>query len=337
MVGRTATAAANAAHFNLRPVHEEDFDEEGQTFAFDAGVSARRAPQAIQRKGALAAQAMSLSALVLALISVCLLSMVAFRLGGGSGSVQPELRDVIGLASEGVAEADDDGRGWYRTYLRTMVREGESLDSAQVKLLSPGSLVWVAETKGRRARILQPVKGWMSLRSTEGIEIMRPDITFSGKMNETQATDLFRSEEMKNATKRLKAASAKLTALQDKMRQRIDELTGKETFKKVRQKSKEVGQVVQKKAPLLEKLAAQELKKVVNPKGTSEFFKSLEKKPGMKEISEGAEADAMAMQDMQRIQSSIEGSIDSTSAKAESSADHVASTVDATSDGDFHA
>lgn len=313
---------------------DQDFDgaldvESSRRLGGNLAASARKSPQAAQRRGALAAQAMSSAALVLALISICLLSFVALRLGGGSGggAGQPSLHDVIGLAGARAAGASDVGgeeKGWYKTYLRTMVREDEALDSPEVQLVPPGALVWVAETKGRRARVLKPFKGWMSLRSAEGIEIMRPDTTYDGKADDAEFYAALNSPEMKNATKRLKDASAKLTALQAKMQRSVKRITDKELYRKGLLKTKQVGSAVQKKAPELEKLAAQELKKVINTKGTHDLLKGLAKQPGMQEITKGAQADAMAMQDVQRLQSHFEGSLGSSSSE-QASVDGIAS------------
>jgi len=342
MASRIVSTSGYAAHLNLRPKHDEDFDDEVQSLAFDVEghqlgtAGAQKMLQTAQKRGTWAAQAMSLSALVLALISVCLLSMVALRLGGSGGATQPSIHDVIGLASSKEVQVNSDERGWYRTYLRTMVREGESLNSAEVELLPPGSLVWVAETKGRRARVQNPVKGWVSLRSTEGIEIMRPDTMYAGRSNQTEFNDFLKGPEMKNATKRLKEASAKLTALQAKMKDTLKKVTDQEIYKKVGKKSKEVGSVVQKKAPQLEQLAKQELKKVINTKGANDFFKSLAERPGAKEITSGARADAMAMKDMERLQASLQSSIDAAPTKAEASTEHLAGAAAAASDDLLH-
>lgn len=56
-----------------------------------------------------------------------------------------------------------------------MVRAGEALDSAVVTQvpLPSGTALQVAEVRGRRARIISPVSGWVSIATSDGQELVR--------------------------------------------------------------------------------------------------------------------------------------------------------------------
>lgn len=55
-----------------------------------------------------------------------------------------------------------------------LVRSGRDTDTPQVHQLSAGEVVTVVELAGRRARIISPVEGWMSVETKDGVQIMRP-------------------------------------------------------------------------------------------------------------------------------------------------------------------
>jgi len=73
--------------------------------------------------------------------------------------------------------------GWYRVYLDTIMREGAGFDTPQVKVLSQGTLVHVAEFQGRRAHVdkvghqlmdAAPMEGWISQKTGDNVNIIRP-------------------------------------------------------------------------------------------------------------------------------------------------------------------
>jgi hypothetical protein len=85
--------------------------------------------------------------------------------------VLKEAKKVAGIHVGSVTEANP------RYYIviaaqGAMVREGIELDSATVHGLRPGDLVTVVDISGRRARIIDPVEGWVSLRSNSNEPIM---------------------------------------------------------------------------------------------------------------------------------------------------------------------
>jgi len=61
---------------------------------------------------------------------------------------------------------------WYSVLQNTVVRSKRQLNSPQVRILTAGLKVRVVETMGRRARIDDPVEGWTSLQSADGIQIL---------------------------------------------------------------------------------------------------------------------------------------------------------------------
>lgn len=63
---------------------------------------------------------------------------------------------------------------WHRVCFNTLLRNGEALGSAQIRVLSAGEKVYVVELRGRRARVNQPEHGWCSLRSKTGAMILDP-------------------------------------------------------------------------------------------------------------------------------------------------------------------
>merc|ERR1719210_1271582 len=105
-------------------------------------------------------------------------------------------------------------RGRYRTYLDSQVREKESLESEPVKILYSGSLVFVVEARGSSVRILKPMEGWMSMMTEDGIETLRPDMTYNAPPDTDDMEAVFRSRHVREANKRLQQSAAKLTAVQ---------------------------------------------------------------------------------------------------------------------------
>merc|ERR1740120_375061 len=133
--------------------------------------------------------------------------------------------DVIGLHA--ASERKESGmQGWYRTYLPAQVRAEQGMQSEMVDTLYAGSLVYVAETHGLHARILKPVKGWVSLRTSDGITVLRPDMTYQASPNKTDIEAVFRSRAVREANERLQESAVRLTAVQKQLM---------ETLKKMKQ------------------------------------------------------------------------------------------------------
>jgi len=217
----------------------------GETDAFIAlapAAESRRTDRT--RKELLAAKTMAATALGFALLSMVLLAVALPRLGNFAMSTST--RGIVGLDAVG-----GQASGWHRTYLKTIVRKGSEMDSEQVTVLPVGALVFVAEAHGRRARIMKPVEGWMSLRTSEGVDILRPDMTYMGSVNSTDIDHVFKSRKMQERNLKLQAASAKITETQRKLADSMNKLKAKS--KDIGRTSARVGAKVQEKAPEISK------------------------------------------------------------------------------------
>lgn len=64
-------------------------------------------------------------------------------------------------------------RGWARCLTNAVVREGHSPESARVAVIRERTKVLVAEVRGRRVRIAEPISGWVSSMSNDGVEVLR--------------------------------------------------------------------------------------------------------------------------------------------------------------------
>lgn len=86
------------------------------------------------------------------------------------------------------------------------------MESERLQVVPAGDLVYVAEVKRRRARILKPVLGRVSLQ-TKGV---RPDMAYSKSANHKIAMEnafKSRGHDFCEASKRLKGSVAKMTAM----------------------------------------------------------------------------------------------------------------------------
>jgi len=63
---------------------------------------------------------------------------------------------------------------WFRVCLNTIVRKGVNLESERLRILPMGSRVRVISREKRRVQIDQPIKGWCSLKSSNGDTILTP-------------------------------------------------------------------------------------------------------------------------------------------------------------------
>lgn len=70
------------------------------------------------------------------------------------------------------AEENENDGDWYRVCLNTIVRKGQKLDSERLRILPMGSKVLVVRKVDRRVLITKPLKGWCSLKSSNGDTIL---------------------------------------------------------------------------------------------------------------------------------------------------------------------
>jgi len=169
--------------------------EEGEAACVEESV--RRATRGARRTAA--------ASLLLAALSTLATGAALLRMEGG-----PLLATQQDVAALQDVELKLDGGaggapvGWYQVYLNTVVRADRGLDSKQLQLLPVGQRVYVTEKSGRRVRIEQPVQGWTSMTTAEGVRILRPDAG-----NEPLADP--------NATARIHETVAKFTEMEQKL------------------------------------------------------------------------------------------------------------------------
>jgi len=189
-----------------------DSDEESS--ASPAGAS----PQIAMRRSAQSAHLMASAACILAIASATLLAAAALGGAGQQQGVAIAPREVLGLTGNATSVQEERvEEGWYRTFLNAMVRKDEAMDSEKVDVVPAGTLIYVKEVRGRRAHVLRPIAGWLSLQTRDGTRIVRRDMSYTGEQNRTAVEDVFRSEEMREAAERLQAATTKLTAVEEKV------------------------------------------------------------------------------------------------------------------------
>mmetsp|Transcript_107632 Transcript_107632/g.278646 ORF Transcript_107632/g.278646 Transcript_107632/m.278646 type:complete len:308 (+) Transcript_107632:73-996(+) len=216
--------------------------------SFDAqcGVAGTKAQRELR-----AAKMMATAALLVALLCVGPLAVLASRLqvlsaAAAAAAVPSEGDAIVGLAEE---TSQGHSQGWHRTYLKSRVRRGVGLDTEEVKVLPAGSLVWVAEAQGRRARISRPVEGWMSLRSADGVEILRPDMTYDAPLNSTSLVAMLRSRRLREDNRKLQEVAANMTKKQRELMDAIKTLRKNDAVRKVEAGAAKVAAVAKAKAP----------------------------------------------------------------------------------------
>lgn len=144
---------------------------------------------------------------------VCAVMMVS--MATAKGPVEGHQGSLIDLAEVGeTSQVVDQRRGWYRSYLESTVNKGQALDSDKLGTVPQGSLVYVAEMHGSRARILKPIPGWMS-SWTEGVEVLVRDRSI-GKT----------SQEMQDAEQDRLANVMRMTEIQEKLVQAMNKMKG---------------------------------------------------------------------------------------------------------------
>jgi len=109
---------------------------------------------------------------------------------------------------------------YYEVALKTTIREGHSLQSVRLGTLMPGDIIAVVETQGRRGRIVEPIEGWVSVKSGMGDAIL----IVSGKWYEVLLKTTLRQEKVmeSNLLDRLSPGTRVRVVEVDGRRARID-------------------------------------------------------------------------------------------------------------------
>jgi len=111
------------------------------------------------------------------------------KLSNAASGVYDRMNETVGNvgARFGKGRASEDNPMNYKVTHKggALVREGVEISSRQVHQLAAGEVVAVVEIAGRRARIVTPMEGWMSIETKDGVEIMRPcNIQYKSQQNE---------------------------------------------------------------------------------------------------------------------------------------------------------
>lgn len=203
--------------------------------------------------------------LLLAAVSAVMMAVFALRPSGALQSSAPAVDAVVGLNAAGESMEQEGVQGWYRTYLSGVVRTEEELESQELAVLPVDTLVYVAEVRGRRARILKPNPGWMSMRTDDGVELLRPDRTYIANPDETDLQAILRSREVRDANKRLQESAMKMTVLEKKLMDTVRNLKFQHLGESINEKTAHAVQQAPKVGMSLAKEATHAFKKAVKP------------------------------------------------------------------------
>lgn len=265
---------------------------------------------------------MSVASALLGLASVAMIAAVAL---GPAAAPQATATSAPFLGLSAIPRVEEHGgRGWYRTSLDSQVRTEEDPESEKVDVLDAGSLVYVAETRGRRARILKPVTGWMSLQTAAGITILQPDASYQDSPDKADIEAVFRSPEVREANERLRQSAMRLTAVEKKLMKALKEL--EQVPKHLESKLKKVPELRQAKSAgeNLAKQAAQIFKKTVKPEGAKALLDHAERNEHVRRITRSqkirglvkkAKAQAEAVEEAQQETEKFETSLSEASAE----------------------
>jgi len=197
-----------------------DADEEELPVLTEEGVERPSAAELIRRE-ARGARMVATAALVLSTVAVLTMIVLAVRIQRGPVPASPSAS--VGLATVEVgSEFDQDVsaenvEGWYRTYLNTVVRESPELESQRVGVLPSGKAVYVLEKRGRRVRIESPLVGWMSMETTDGVKILRRDLSAANRFNRSALNKVFQSDEARATHAQMEKTAAQFTALESRL------------------------------------------------------------------------------------------------------------------------
>jgi len=138
-------------------------------------------------------------------------------------------------------------QNWFRVCLNTIVRKDKELDSERLRILPMGSRVRVVKTVDRRVQIDQPIRGWCSLTSSNGDQILhRLDPEDLGvttpQMRSTQGKAILTNQMQENDQNRVMKLKNQQVALENREIKRLydDIQTIKEQLKRTEDKSSQL-------------------------------------------------------------------------------------------------
>ena len=139
----------------------------------------------------------AISSLLLAGAAVTMLVATMMQNKGTSSDVTQAtvLDNTVYPTFPGVATLSP---GWARCITNAVVREGHNPETPKVAVIREKTKVLVAEVRGRRVRIVEPIHGWVSSMSSDGIEVIR--MLQSEKVQDHFKRDIDRRSFPKNQT-----------------------------------------------------------------------------------------------------------------------------------------
>lgn len=161
--GNTGEISQRTAQTSQPDTAETDEDRDVSSYAFDEA-----------RKETRKAWYFALVALLVAVLSS---GGTAVSLFGLRKSVSYDSSEHSTVLDETVYPTfpgiEDLRPGWARCLVNAVVRAGHDPESKKVAVIRMNAQVLVEEVRGRRIRISEPIHGWVSSMSNDGIEIIR--------------------------------------------------------------------------------------------------------------------------------------------------------------------
>uniref|UniRef100_A0A7S2B8Y1 Uncharacterized protein n=1 Tax=Alexandrium andersonii TaxID=327968 RepID=A0A7S2B8Y1_9DINO len=227
------------------------------------------------RKATRSARTVAAVALALAIASSVGTAVLLYRLHRAEASaVSGNQQEFVSFSEGGWREQHAVMKGaelpgHFRVYLNTIVREDLDLQSPRVGVLAVGDRVLAVERQGRRVRIEHPLRGWASLETNEGVEILRPDEESADEHagpHESGLALMAQDPKAKSAAELIRKRAATFTEIEHKLTnifQKMNEFVAQQDGKTVAQvlqteEIQRVGKAVVGGALELSKRTAQE-------------------------------------------------------------------------------
>lgn len=254
----------------------------------DADPLEAAAAAELVRRATRGARAIASAALLLAAVASCGMALVLYRVHVASFAQAANTPNGVILEDAEMRFDEAYGEkmqipGYYRVFLNTVVRKERDIKSEQVRFLSVGDTVYITEKRGRRVKIISPTRGWMSLETTDGVRILRPDLTLKGlkySPNASALAQVFKSKAAKDAAEKAMKSAAEFTKLEDTLVTALKNINkglfqkpGETLVHALKSKQmKDAGQIVRRGAMQLSKEAAQAF--VVQKRGVEHMLKT---------------------------------------------------------------
>jgi len=258
----------------------------------DPGKAADVPDALLLRREARAAKLMGGAAVVFAASALGLLLVVLLQPARPSTRVAAA-DEMIGLAAApgarlagppaGGRPRASGPRGWCRVYSPSAaVRRGAEADSPQVHVLPQDSLVYIQETHGQRARISQPVPGWVDTATSDGVTVVYEDPFLHDHDEKVDLQVVLQSDQSKARRENIRAKVAKLTATQQRLAGAMKQM--KARAKALRGAPGVVTDAVQQRAPEVAKELGGAARQVVDSLDAQKVLDDIKGKPEVQDL-----------------------------------------------------